>query len=120
VLQLLPPLARTIRERSRVSGELVLKKDIGGGRREELFVPRAALAQQFSKLPMEYRKPFEDMGVSSEDTQPAISIGQLRPPAKPSSPPPSPGVQVSPPHAQTIRVSPPTESDADSTIVKKS
>jgi hypothetical protein len=120
LLQQLTPLARTIRERSRVSGELVLKKDIGGGRREELFVPRAALAQQFSKLPMEYRKPFEDMGVSSEDTQPAISIGQLRPPAKPSSPPPSPGVQVSPPHAQTIRVSPPTESDADSTIVKKS
>jgi hypothetical protein len=120
LLQQLTPLARTIRERSRVSGELVLKKDLGGGRREELFVPRAALAQQFSKLPMEYRKPFEDMGVSSEDTQPAISVGQLRPPAKPSSPPPGPGVPVSPPHAQTIRVSPPTESDAESTIVKKS
>jgi hypothetical protein len=119
LLQQLTPLARTIRERSRTSGELVLKKDIGGGRREELYVPRAALAQQFSKLPMEYRKPFEDMGVSSEDTQPAISIGQLRPPAKPSSPPPSPGVPVSPPHAPTVRVSP-TESDADSTIVKKS
>jgi hypothetical protein len=119
LLQQLTPLSRTIRERSRVSGELVLKRDIGGGRREELFVPRAALAQQFSKLPMEYRKPFEDMGVSSEDTQPAIAMPQqLRPPAKPSSPPPAPhGVPQSPPHAQTIRVSP-TESDAD-TAVKK-
>ena len=97
VLQQLTPLARTIRERSRVSGELVLKRDIGGGRREELFVPRAQLAQQFMKLPMEYRKPFEDMGISSEDTQPAISIGspQLRPPAK---------VPPSPPGASTIRV----------------
>jgi hypothetical protein len=88
VLQQLTPLARTIRERSRVSGELVLKKDIGGGRREELFVPRAQLAQQFMKLPMEYRKPFEDMGIASEDTQPSIAIGStaLRPPAKASPP----------------------------------
>jgi hypothetical protein len=125
LLQQLTPFCRTIRERSRVSGELVLKRDIGGGRREELFVPRAALAQQFSKLPMEYRKPFEDMGISSEDTQPAIAIPQqLRPPAKPSSPPPSVsgnigGVPSAPPHAQTIRVNPPTESDAESTLVKK-
>jgi hypothetical protein len=89
VLQQLTPLARTIRERSRVSGELVLKKDIVGGRREELFVPRAQLAQQFMKLPMEYRKPFEDMGIASEDTQPSIAIGStaLRPPANVSSPP---------------------------------
>jgi hypothetical protein len=97
VLQQLTPLARTIRERSRVSGELVLKKDMSGGRREELFVPRAQLAQQFSKLPMEYRKPFEDMGISSEDTQPAISIGSpmLRPPAKvPPAPPGSPTIKV--------------------------
>lgn len=118
LLQQLTPLARTIRERSRVSGELVLKRDIGGGRREELFVPRAALAQQFSKLPMEYRKPFEDMGVSSEDTQPAIAVP--RPPAKPSGPPPGQqGAPISPPHAPTIRVSPPTESDAENTLVNK-
>lgn len=99
VLQQLSPLSRTIRERSRVSGELVLKKDVGGGRREELFVPRAQLAQQFSKLPMEYRKPFEDMGISSEDTQPSIAIGshQLRPPAKvPPAPPNQPTIRVEP------------------------
>jgi hypothetical protein len=97
VLQQLTPLTRTIRERSRVSGELVLKRDIGGGRREELFVPRQQLAQQFMKLPMEYRKPFENMGISSEDTQPAVAIP--RPPATPSTPPPIPG-----PSSQTIRV----------------
>ena len=97
VLQQLTPLARTIRERSRVSGELVLKKDVAGGRREELFVPRAQLAQQFAKLPMEYRKPFEDMGVSSEDTQPAISLPEhMRPPAR--------GVPPAPPGARTIHV----------------
>lgn len=95
VLQQLTPLSRTIRERSRVSGELVLKRDVGGGRREELFVPRAQLAQQFAKLPMEYRKPFEDMGVSSEDTQPAITLPQaMRAPAAPSRPPPTPSATV--------------------------
>lgn len=82
LLQQLTPLARTIRERSRASGELVLKRDIGDGRREELFVPRATLAQQFARLPHEYRRPFEDMGISGEETQPAIQLP--RPPAPPS------------------------------------
>jgi hypothetical protein len=91
VLKQLTPLSRTIRERSRVHGELVLKRDIGGGRREELFVPRAELSRHFAKLPPEYRKPFEEMGVSGEDTQPAIQLPEaMRPPA-PKPPPPPPG-----------------------------
>ena len=61
----------------------MLKRDIGGGRREELFVPRAQLSQHFAKLPEEYRKPFEDMGICGEDTQPAIAIP--RPPARGSA-----------------------------------
>ena len=79
LLQQLKPLARTIREKSRMSGELVLKRDIGDGRREELFVPRATLAQQFARLPAEYRRPFEEMGITAEETQPAITLP--RPPA---------------------------------------
>ena len=39
-------------------------------------------AAQFARLPHEYRKPFEDMGISGEETSPAIMIPQ--PPAKPS------------------------------------
>jgi len=74
LLQQLTPLARTIREKSRMSGELVLKRDIGDGRREELFVPRATLAQQFARLPAEYRRPFEEMGITQEETQPAITL----------------------------------------------
>lgn len=89
VLEQLTPLARTLRERSRISGELVLKRDVDGGRREELFVPRAQLSQHFAKLPPEYRRPFEDMGISGEDTQPAIQISQLRP--SPPTPPPGSG-----------------------------
>jgi hypothetical protein len=86
LLHQLTPLARTIRERSRVHGELVLKRDIAGGRREELYVPRATLAQQFANLPDEYRRPFEEMGITSEDTQPAIVLN--RPPARVAPPPP--------------------------------
>jgi hypothetical protein len=102
VLHQLTPLARTIRERSRMSGELVLKKDVGGGRREELFVPRAQLSQHFAKLPDGYRKPFEEMGISGEDTQPAIQLpANLRPPAKMDKndrpiPPPPPSPRVDP------------------------
>jgi hypothetical protein len=70
----LTPLARSIRERSKMSGELILKRDIGDGRREELFVPRSTLAQQFARLPPEYRRPFEDMGITVEETQPAIQL----------------------------------------------
>jgi hypothetical protein len=81
LLAQLTPLARTIREKSRGSGELILKRDIGDGRREELFVPRATLAAQFARLPVEYRRPFEDMGITNEETSPAIQIG--RPPASP-------------------------------------
>jgi hypothetical protein len=81
LLAQLTPLARTIREKSRMSGELILKRDIGDGRREELFVPRATLTAQFARLPHEYRRPFEDMGITNEETSPAIHIA--RPPAPP-------------------------------------
>ena len=74
ILGQLTPYARLIRERSRMSGELVLKRDVGDGRREELFVPRATLAQQFQRLPPDYQRPFEEMGISAEETQPAITL----------------------------------------------
>src|SRR5262249_26359603 len=81
LLAQLTPLARTIREKSRMSGELILKRDIGDGRREELFVPRATLASRFARLPHEYRRPFEDMGITNEETSPAIQLPP--PPATP-------------------------------------
>jgi hypothetical protein len=107
VLAQLTPLARTIRERSRVSGELVLKRDIGDGRREELFVPRATLAQQFANLPPEYRRPFEDMGIGGDATQPAIHLP--RPPAPPAPPRGVAAVGRADPNVKTIEV----DSDSD-------
>lgn len=85
LLKQLTPIARTIRERSRASGELVLKRDIGDGRREELFVPRATLAQQFARLPADYRRAFEDMGITAEETQPSIVLPRGSAPARDDS-----------------------------------
>ncbi|MEZ4359079.1 MAG: hypothetical protein R3B48_02790 [Kofleriaceae bacterium] len=74
LLAQLAPLCRALRDRSPVAGELVLKRDIGDGRREELFVPRAALVSRFASLPPDYRRPFEEMGLGHE------------PPAEPLAP----------------------------------
>ena len=52
-------------------------------------MPRSTLAQQFMRLPAEYRRPFEEMGISGEETQPAIQLPP-RPPATPPPPPPAP------------------------------
>lgn len=115
----LTPLSRAIRDKSRMSGELVLKRDMGDGRREELFVPRATLAQQFARLPFEYRKPFEDMGISGEETQPSIQL-PMRPPAPPKSPsfeePKTVEYDVDSPDQKTL-VNPPTAGANAPTIV---
>jgi hypothetical protein len=92
LLAQLTPLARLIREKSRASGELVLKRDIGDGRREELFVPRATLAAQFARLPPEYRRPFEDMGITTEETSPSIQLP--RPPAPPRAGANAPTIKI--------------------------
>jgi len=76
ILAALTPLARSLRDKSRMAGELVLKRDLGEGKREELFVPRARLAAMFNPLPPEYRKPFEDMGLSRDQTQPGALAGR--------------------------------------------
>jgi hypothetical protein len=93
ILTALTPLARSLKEKSRVPGELVLKRDIGDGRREELFVPRAALAAKFSPLPQEYRRLFEEMGLSREATQPG-------------APPSTPVIPTAGPNMPTVVVNP--------------
>jgi hypothetical protein len=89
ILMALAPIIREMRLRSRVPGELVLKRDTGDGRREELFVPRRALESKFADLPERHRRFFEAMGLSSEAT--CDFIGREFPLlAEPEPPPPSP------------------------------
>lgn len=66
LLELLAPTIRGISERSRVPGELSLKRDLGQGRREELFVARAALIEKYASLPPPYRALFDAAGLGRE------------------------------------------------------
>lgn len=68
ILMTLAPIVREMRLRSRVPGELVLKRDLGNGRREELFVPRQALESKFAGLPIEQQRFFQAAGLGSEAT----------------------------------------------------
>jgi hypothetical protein len=68
ILMTLAPIVREMRLRSRVPGELVLKRDLGNGRREELFVPRQALESKFAELPIEQQRFFQAAGLGSEAT----------------------------------------------------
>ncbi|MBK7198864.1 MAG: hypothetical protein IPH80_41000 [Myxococcales bacterium] len=66
LLELLAPTIRGISERSRVPGELSLKRDLGQGRREELFVARAALIEKYAALPPPYRALFDAAGLGRD------------------------------------------------------
>jgi hypothetical protein len=68
ILMTLAPIVREMRLRSRIPSELVLKRDLGNGRREELFVPRQALESKFAGLPLEQQRYFQAAGLGSEAT----------------------------------------------------
>jgi len=99
LLDAIAPTIRQIRAKSRVTGELTLKRDVGDGRREEVFVPRAAIAARFSRLPAEHRRYFEDAGLAREDTV-EVSDADL------DTPPTEPMVPASGPGAPTMRLPP--------------
>ena len=68
ILLALAPLIREMRMRSRVPGELILKRDLGGDRREEMFVPRQVLWEKLATLPAHHRQVFEAVGLGNEAT----------------------------------------------------
>jgi hypothetical protein len=68
LLQQVAPLAREIRLRSRVPGELILKRATTKGRREEIFMSREDLQKQYESLPDQYRRVFDAMGLGNEST----------------------------------------------------
>jgi hypothetical protein len=63
------PFVREMRMRSSVHGELVLKRDLDSGRREELFLPRQRLQHKYSALADHYQSSFADIGLGTEATE---------------------------------------------------
>ncbi len=68
ILLSLGALVREIRVRSRVPGELILKRDLGPDRREEMFVPRQVLWNKLAVLAPRHRQLFESIGLGNEVT----------------------------------------------------
>ncbi len=59
----LAPVMNEIAKRSGAPGELVLRRDVGGGRREEVYVTKAELCEKILVLPPSRRAHFEPLGV---------------------------------------------------------
>jgi len=68
----LGPLVLEISRRSGAPGELVLRRDVGNGRREEIYVTKADLSDRLLVLPPERRVPFGALGLSA--ALPALSM----------------------------------------------
>ena len=79
LIQQLAPVITEISRRSGAPGELVLRRDVGGGRREEMYVTHADLYERVLVLPPERRVAFEPLGLSD---------------SPPSSPPPARNFRV--------------------------
>jgi hypothetical protein len=59
----LAPVVTEISRRSGAPGELVLRKDVGDGRRDEMYVTKAELWQKLLVLPPERRAAFAALGL---------------------------------------------------------
>jgi hypothetical protein len=73
ILGVLGPVVKQIRTKSRVPGELAIKRDIDDGRREELYVPLSDVERRFATLPASYRRPFEEIGLGRQATAEIVS-----------------------------------------------
>ncbi len=67
------PVANEIAQRSGAPGEWVIRRDVGDGRREEIYVTTAELFEKVSILPPERRHPFRVLGLSE------FSLGTVAP-----------------------------------------
>jgi len=87
IIQSVAPLVRDMLRHSRTPGELQLKRDLGDGRREELFISHAEVVRKWSELSTNGRQLFDVYGLSRTRTssehasEPAPSQRQLDAPA---------------------------------------
>ena len=100
LIEQLAPVVNEIALRSGAPGELVLRRDVGGGRREEVYVTKAELYEKVLVLSPTRRGSFEKLGLIDPLRAPA----PLLPPAvvqrRSSLPPPSVDVALPPGPAQ--------------------
>jgi hypothetical protein len=81
-IETVAPLTREMRRRGATTTELVLKHELGGGRREEIYISRKELTQRYADLDAKRRAYFEPLGLEQEDiTDSAVTaqtiVGEL-------------------------------------------
>jgi hypothetical protein len=94
LLRCLAPVVNEIARRSGAPGELVLRRDVGDGRREEMYVTKAELWEKLLVLPPERRALFGALGIHAPPlaevtVEPFATVAE-----HPSVPPPFPMFSV--------------------------
>jgi hypothetical protein len=83
------PVTQEIARRSPSTTELVLKRMVSGGRREEIFVTKADLQRRIEHLPLPLRAVFDPLGLGAANgPAPLVAAAPARPasPETPASP----------------------------------
>jgi hypothetical protein len=70
MVNVLAPVVLEIARRSGAAGELVLRRDVGEGRREELFITKAELHEKIVALPPSQRALFDGLELSEGPRSP--------------------------------------------------
>ena len=81
IISQLAPVITEISRRSGAPGELVLRRDVGGGRREEMYVTKAELYEKVLVLPPTRRAAFDILGLS-DPTLSALAPASAPPPPR--------------------------------------
>jgi hypothetical protein len=95
LVQAMAPVVREIAARSPSATELVLKRLVGGGRREEIFVAKAELREKIERLPMSFRSLFDPLGLAGD---------RGGPPGASNRPPPLPARSAPPRNSEPVPI----------------
>ena len=124
-IETVAPLTREMWRRCATSTELVLKHELGGGRREEIYIERKELTQKFADLDEKRRAYFESLALEQEEiTEHAVTaqivVGELsledeEEDKRPTLPPPpkgKAGTRNTPPKPVAVVTPPPANANS--------
>lgn len=90
IIQSIAPLVRDLKRHSRAPNELQLKRDLGDGRREELFIDQREITGKYGVLSPKHQQLFDCFGLSkarvpeAQPSQPQASQPGRAAPSQPS------------------------------------
>jgi hypothetical protein len=74
LVSVIAPTVQEIAKRSGAPGELVLRRDLGEGRREEIYITKAELHEKVLALPPELRSVFDPFELSEGPRSPRAPV----------------------------------------------